>query len=110
MSGYTPGPWYFDGPDCAVGPVADKTIGVAAIMRVDGDSAKYLFGDESKANATLIAAAPDFLEALIECLPCLGWQHDDLEELQREHELGNDYAQLIIRARAAIAKAKGESQ
>lgn len=49
----------------------------------------------------------ELLAALEECLPCLGWEHDDLEELQREHELGNGYAELIIRARAAIAKAKG---
>lgn len=49
----------------------------------------------------------ELLASLEECLPCLGWEHDDLEELQREHELGNGYAELIIRARAAIAKAKG---
>lgn len=49
----------------------------------------------------------ELLAALEECLPCLGWEHDDLEELQREHELGNGYAELIIRARLAIAKAKG---
>lgn len=50
--------------------------------------------------------AVELLEALEECLPCLGWEHESDEELQREHELGNGHAELIIRARAAIAKAK----
>jgi len=52
----------------------------------------------------------DLLNSLEECLPCLGWEHGDLEELQREHELGNGYAELIIRARKAIALAKGDQQ
>lgn len=49
----------------------------------------------------------ELLASLEECLPCLGWQHMPDEEIQREHELGNGYAEIIIRARAAIAKAKG---
>lgn len=49
----------------------------------------------------------ELLAALEECLPCLGWQHMPDEEIQREHELGNGYAEIILRARAAIAKAKG---
>lgn len=51
----------------------------------------------------------ELLASLEECLPCLGWEHDSDEEIQREHELGNGYAELILRARAAIAKAKGEA-
>lgn len=49
----------------------------------------------------------ELLASLEECLPCLGWECDDIEELQREHELGNGYAEIILRARAVIAKAKG---
>lgn len=60
-------------------------------------------------DAHLMAAAPDLLEALEECLPCLGWENDSDEEIQREHDLGNGYAELILRARAAIAKARGQS-
>lgn len=51
----------------------------------------------------------DLLNSLEECLPCLGWRHMPDEEIQREHELGNGYAEIILRARKAIALAKGES-
>ena len=63
---------------------------------------------KNSANANLIAAAPDLLSALEECLPCLGWAHDSDEELRWEHEQGNGYAELILRARAAIAKARAK--
>lgn len=52
----------------------------------------------------------DLLSSLEECLPCLGWQHMPDEEIQREHELGNGHAEIIIRARKAIALAKGDHQ
>lgn len=58
-------------------------------------------------DAHLMSAAPDLLEALEECLPCIGWVGFSDEELVREHELGNDYAMPILRARLAIAKARG---
>lgn len=99
MSKHTPGPWYFDKPDCCVGPIADKTIGVAAIMRCDGDSEKYLFGEISGANANLIAAAPDLLEAL-ESLAV---------DYHRKDGLGFDLL-ASTKMFAAIRKAKGESQ
>lgn len=57
-------------------------------------------------DANKMAAAEDLLAALEECLPCLGWQHMPDEEIRREHELGNGYAEIILRARAAIQKAK----
>ena len=49
----------------------------------------------------------ELLEALEECLPCIGWVGFSDEELVREHELGNGYAEIILRARRAIAKARG---
>jgi len=49
----------------------------------------------------------DLLNSLEECLPCLGWKNMSDEYIKREHELGNGYAELILRARFAIAKAKG---
>lgn len=64
MSAHTPGPWYFDEDDRAVGPVSNKSIGVCSIMLADGNAARYHFGEQSIANANLIAAAPDLLEAL----------------------------------------------
>ncbi len=69
MSGFTPGPW-------EVGPVDDTVVthlgadGVRyEIAAIDGD---YNQPDEwpvMEANARLIAAAPDLLEALKLCLP-----------------------------------------
>ena len=64
MSAHTPGPWYFDEDDRAVGPASNKSIGVCSIMLADGNAARYHFGEQSIANANLIAAAPDLLEAL----------------------------------------------
>lgn len=114
MTGYTKGPWF-----CELHHRADNGKAVISIQvrenfnQCDEDDDPTIAGIHSSdptdwANARLIASAPDLLESLIEVLPCLGWECDDLEELHREHELGNGYAELIIRARAAIAKAKGE--
>ncbi|NVD44355.1 hypothetical protein [Qipengyuania atrilutea] len=52
------------------------------------------FGSESLANARLIAASPDLLEALEECL--------------REHGGFTIKGECERKARAAIAKARGE--
>ena len=57
-------------------------------------------------DAHLMSAAPGLLEALEECLPCIGWVGFSDEELVREHELGNGYAMPILRARNAIKKAR----
>lgn len=45
---------------------------------------------ENKANQKRVdqinRCGAELLASLEECLSCLGWQHDDLEELQRERE------------------------
>lgn len=53
------------------------------------------WSDETSANARLIAAAPDMLEALKECLEAFA-------------ALGIDATLPVLHARAAIAKAKGQ--
>jgi len=67
--------------------------------------------DENKADQKRVdqinRCGVELLASLEECLSCLGWQHMSDDEMQREHELGNGYAESVIRARAAIAKAKG---
>lgn len=100
MSKHTPGPWKVLNNV----QIYDEKLGgeIAVCCRY----ARYDAVDH--ANAKLIAAAPDLLSALEECLPCLGWEHDSDDELRWEHEQGNGYAELILRARAAIAKARAK--
>lgn len=103
---HTPGPWEYvasnehHGPYVAsyAGDVADCYVmsnPLAASIRNGGTSYPvHHQGDSADANARLIAAAPDMLEALKACadnLASLGWQP----------------AEQV--ARAAIAKAEGLS-
>lgn len=95
---HTPGPWVVEDLP------ADPYIVYAGGIHGNGErrqvcvTANGFFGcDESIANARLISAAPELLEALRLCLHavCLaGWEGDLSAE----------------KARAAIAKATGEQQ
>jgi hypothetical protein len=99
MTKHTPGPWTLDGHNlssvirCTVPrghPDAKHTCG-------DYETIAECGGDNWKANARLIAAAPDMLEALrtiVEYGPQSGMKAD---------------APMLIAARAAIAKAEGRS-
>jgi hypothetical protein len=95
--GHTPGPWDFWSGYNAV----DKME--AEITADDGDIviARYnhLIG-EGEANARLIAAAPELLEALEQV--CLIWDHHC-----DAHGDGTP-SEAHARVRAAIAKAKGQ--
>lgn len=102
MSAHTPGPW-------TVGK-HQRIISQGWSIRIADDSAiAYVLGDknpELAANACLIAATPDLLEALKAILNCCGeysdWQQGDYpytEELM--------HIPTINAARAAIAKATG---
>lgn len=101
---HTPGPWtmhhcFNDGAEvCAIAPVAwcgaASTYGASSTQRIDAA--------EARANARLIAAAPDLLEAC-----------EILTEAQRRADAGEHggfgcYVDAVDKARAAIAKAKGE--
>lgn len=91
---HTPGPWVAGRPDMAT--------------MIEGRNGKYIYAgeryiaaagfdvrdwDETVANARLIAAAPELLEAL--------------EEMYRVCNASSDDAPHRVKARAAIAKAKG---
>ena len=87
---HTPGPWRI-GRDGLI--IAMANVEVAKPLPTvpyppDGQTAK-----EKRANARLIATAPDLLEAL---RACCGWFHGDSQN------------GVAIKARAAIAKAEGE--
>lgn len=96
MSKYTPGPWH----------VAERDDDGDVLYTVEADNlpVAYIYRKaEREANARLIAAAPEMLEALKELT---AW---DLENLPGEVSLGfSGIEKDIALAKAAIAKATGE--
>lgn len=104
---HTPGPWI----EYGLGRFSEKQYGVRS-MAVDGpdsDITDCITGPNAKANARLIAAAPDLLEALEEAA-------DELWEFGlklREAGALQDCAEVQkkeVYARAAIARARGAAQ
>ena len=92
MSKFTPGPWALDrwGAVCH----ANKQLVVVEGVALSGRST-----DETRANARLIAAAPELLDALKYCAAvCAG------EALNK-----SDLINALEKARGAIAKATGET-
>jgi hypothetical protein len=92
-SKHTPGPWFFGHVGTAalwIGPHYNKT----PVAHVDHDM-EYA-RDNSRANARLIAAAPDMYEALSDLIRLI-------------ENVAPDYSGCIAvaNARAAIAKAEG---
>ena len=98
MSRHTPGPWSLEHIDGETYRVIDA-MDMQELSRI----ATVHFHDdavgETKANACLIAAAPELLEALR-----IARDHIDMAALEISH---CKYAERI---RAAIAKATGEKQ
>ena len=118
---HTPGPWKTsraklpsDGAyDYAIGAdFGGQTLAIAeAFGRVDDNI--YLYPD-AEANAHLIAAAPDMLEALKECADDLQSEIDEryppfILEYPGFVQKRNNDMEIVIKARAAIAKAEGRS-
>lgn len=108
---HTPGPWKC--PDITLDIItADRKQSIAVCHRsVDGNYKPGL--QEAKANARLIAAAPELLEALKDCAD---WtrlcEHPEVVKLRHvdvvtEAEACQKVAQ--DNARAAIAKAEGRA-
>jgi hypothetical protein len=115
MNQHTPGPWKFDkeygnamdelyGPDGrAIAAVWTRRCSVATHVREC-----YKTDKEGAANIRLIAAAPELLEAMRECITdedcraLVGEEYSDLERARRRlHEINR----VIF---AAIAKATGQ--
>ena len=93
-AGHTPGPWTYDALQRGGGYKALKTRWTILAPGVDDEVGTVRRGgDIGEANARLIAAAPDMLEALRLCELHLRSNHD---------------GGLADTVRAAIAKAQGE--
>lgn len=85
---HTPGPWFVKGQ--FIGPRLSEDSGIQLkVARVAGDETDA----EADANAHLIAAAPDLLEALVEAA-------EFIQPFNRAED-------LLDRIDAAIAKATG---
>lgn len=93
MSTHTPGPW-------AAAPIGGGRWAVTVSQMRNEDVGAAGFG---KADAHLIAAAPELLEALDGMLEVYGGENDEDGLPKHEVELN-----LIAFARAAIAKARAE--
>ncbi len=106
MIKHTPGPWKHNRGPVSESIYAPDGNGHLVAILYHGDA------DNQAANARLIAAAPDLLEALEELLqhkPAfrtmpLGAPNSYARQEQYSHIAAED------KARAAIAKAKGEAQ
>lgn len=110
---HTPGPWKNDGVDVFrsdEGPVwviedeAETNICLAFVF-ASGVNLQ-VSEDEAAANANLIAAAPDLLVALKDMVKATdNWNASVQDIIGRQPHTGID----LENARAAIAKARGES-
>jgi hypothetical protein len=98
--GHTPGPWKAL-PDTGSESFAFEVTG----QRMEGVALVYAYDTPSDANARLIAAAPDLLEALRDALTGF----TDLSNGWPERELHMRPADVIAKAQSAIAKAEGRT-
>lgn len=94
---HTPGPWGIETEHALI------TIGASGAGKIACVFQTVLAGDP-KANARLIAAAPELLAALKETLETLG---DIADKLAHGSPMRNDLEAQYAAIRAAIAKAEG---
>lgn len=98
--GHTPGPWKYEKPFGVNIPVREGEAG-GQIIRTWLQAHE----GEAEANARLIAAAPDLLAALESLFENCSMIHSQWGEGGNAREAD----QAITNAKAAIAKARGES-
>ena len=96
MSKHTPGPWASEGFEQVAGN------GVFYGGLIVGDNGETVVAQcVMPCNASVIAAAPELLEALK-----MGYA-DTMDYIQRNHLSGAENNRWLVLARAAIAKAEG---
>lgn len=103
---HTPGPWSVGPENCGSGRnvyhFRDYIAHTVGYNAKPGSNQRTLTEQESEANAQLIAAAPELLEALQECLRGVATPLSN-------HPWAVKQRKAHTQARAAIAKATGES-
>lgn len=115
---HTKGPWEANqyaggrGDDIDLGYDIENAYGLIANVYADGAAINNM--EMFEANARLIAAAPDLLEALVDAEAALRqmdktieWEFGDCRS-DDEMEADKAWSTQVYTARAAIAKAKGE--
>lgn len=101
---HSPGPWVkmteeVDKPYIRIrGSVLGSRFKIANVLTPVYDGIHAREAEETRANADLIMAAPDLLDALIQCVAVMDRDLNGLAVIQPE----------LMKAKGAIAKAKGE--
>lgn len=101
-SKHTPGPWYASINEGQAYRISQQPTGGTFWI---AETFAGVMGNEEEANANLIAAAPDLLDACVEAL-------DRLRHVASVEPQLNGYGarrETIQQLTAAIAKAKGQS-
>jgi hypothetical protein len=97
MGKHTPGPWHWDGRQAGYGSLVSES-GAEVLADIDYEGLN-LHGDDKEADACLIAASPDLLEACRKLV-----EAEDANSPLDRNMMKDD---AVILARAAIAKAEG---
>lgn len=112
---HTPGPWFWKNATATSGKL--NTVSVQEIYADRGEhiyemvayTTENVFGSDTRiggtdANARLIAAAPDLLDALHSALPFVE------DALDSQYYKAESVRKVLAQIRAAIAKAMGETK
>jgi len=105
MSKHTPGPWRAQPREGFEGEW--EVVSTCEIEWLIAAAAPHIDGDPDEANARLIAAAPELLEALVglmRVMPVLPADAKTIRGIEQQYDAAHRAA------RAAIAKAKGGEQ
>lgn len=102
---HTPGPWFITGTMTKYVEARIPGRMIQEVAACGPTAADDGYGEQQMANARLIAAAPELLEALTDAVI-------DFDNWAA-HEDNHPHEHLVVwveKARAAIAKAKGEAK
>jgi hypothetical protein len=102
MSAHTPGPWTDESGDGSKWGVFDADGRAVALAQQIVSLRVDVYQAERTANARLIAAAPDLLAALVECVV-------DMQATEDFYGPHTKAQEVMAAARAAIAKAEGRA-
>lgn len=98
MTNWTKGPWFINDTYSTFLEISGNDEIDVCQVEADYDELNqcYMANNENKANAHLIASAPDLYEALESMCYFMSWKYGDED-------------QFVTVARKALAKARGES-